>query len=43
VQADEMAIQAENKNSLVLLVKSNALRKNSRQKRKEVDAEVKKV
>ena len=38
-EADDLAETAEPKNNLALLVKSNALRQKSRQKRKEVDKE----
>ena len=42
-EADELAKQAESKNKLELLVKSNALREKSRMKRKELDTELKNV
>jgi len=42
-EADELAKQAESKNKLELLVKSNAQRENYRIKRKELDTEMKNV
>lgn len=41
VEADELAKQAETKNNLQLLVKSNALREKSHGKRKEMECEIK--